>query len=106
MQLKIIQNFLKMNILKINRPKSGHYSRVKDPYYQSKAWKLQLKWAEAEIPKFCAMCKEEGVEGMTGKVLDHIKQRKKGGADDISNYRWLCGHHDAVNQARQSNQVR
>ncbi len=95
-----------MNVIKINTKRSGHHNREKDPWYQSKAWKQTKQIAETEVPKLCPMCLEEGVK-KEGTVLDHIIQRKLGGSDtDMTNFRWLCKHHDAVNQARQSNRAK
>ena len=94
-----------MNIIKIKRPKSGHWRRVKDPFYQSKMWKSFRESYLREHPN-CILCEKEGVSKMA-VVLDHIKQRSLGGADfDTSNVRGLCIHHDAVNQAEQSKRSR
>jgi 5-methylcytosine-specific restriction endonuclease McrA len=92
-----------MNIIKINRSKSNHSKRQRDPFYQGKQWKNTKAIAETEVSKLCPFCLEEGVKTI-GTVLDHIIQRKLGGSDtDMKNFRWLCKKHDAINQARQAN---
>lgn len=94
-----------MNIIKINTNKTYSKSRV-DTFYQSKEWKATKAIAETEVSKLCPFCLEEGVKTI-GTILDHIKQRILGGSDtDMKNFRWLCGHHDAVNRAIQSNRSR
>lgn len=95
-----------MNIIKPYRPKSGHDRRIRDAFYQSRAWKTFRKSYFMKHP-FCVDCRAEGVEAFA-VVLDHIHQRSKGGADfpEDSGLRGLCTHHDAIRQAKQSNQAR
>ena len=92
-----------MKVIKLNKKKN--YKAERDPYYQSKAWKLLKGAAESQLSTLCPMCKEEGVV-KEGDVWDHVKQRKLGGKDELDNLRKLCFHHDAVNRARQSNRNR
>lgn len=88
--------------LKIKSRQSGHAARPKDPFYQSKNWKLFRKGYFMRHP-FCVDCQKEG-RNVIGVVLDHIHQRSRGGEDfpPDSGLRGLCIRHDAVRQAQQA----
>lgn len=90
------------HFIKVKSRQSGHSSRARDPFYQSKTWKMFRKGYFARHP-FCVDCQEEG-RNVFAVVLDHIHQRSKGGENfpPDSGLRGLCVHHDAVRQANQS----
>lgn len=90
------------HFIKIKSSQSGHSSRAKDLFYQSKTWKMFRKGYFARHP-FCVDCQKEG-RNVFAVVLDHIWQRSKGGPDypEDSGLRGLCKHHDSVRQAQQS----
>ncbi len=91
-----------MNAKKIRNSSSGHYSRVRDPFYQSALWRKFRAGYKQRHP-YCVDCEEKGI--ITEMVvLDHIHQRSKGGADfpDDSGLRGLCVSCDAIRQAEQS----
>lgn len=95
-----------MIVLKRKRGRSGHHTRVKDSFYQSKGWRSFRKNYFQRYPN-CVDCKAEGrIEAAV--VLDHIHQRSKGGSDfpDDSGLRGLCVHHDAIRQREQSKEER
>jgi 5-methylcytosine-specific restriction endonuclease McrA len=55
-----------------------------DPFYTSKEWR-RLRWATLVRDHHkCVACGEHGT------IADHIKSRRSGGADDLSNTRTLC----------------
>lgn len=97
---------LEMNVIKINRNKSGHHNRERDPFYQSKGWKIRRKDYFSRFP-WCIDCLAEGIYRLA-TILDHIWQRSLGGPDfpDDEGFRGLCKHHDAIRQARQSNRAK
>lgn len=72
---------------------------VHDSFYSSSAWRKTRKAFLTEFP-LCLHCEEEGVV-TPAKVVDHIVQRSKGGADfDWSNLQPLCArHHDMKSSA-------
>jgi 5-methylcytosine-specific restriction endonuclease McrA len=57
-----------------------------DPFYKSAAWRLVC---EAVRQRSRGVCETPGCRA-PGKVFDHIKSRRAGGADDPSNVRHLC----------------
>lgn len=60
-----------------------------DKYYQTKEWKALRASVLRRDNNVCAVsgCKAKAV------VADHIKPRRKGGADAAHNLRSLCEHH-------------
>lgn len=63
-----------------------------EPFYQSPAWRETVRAIRAERGAWCERC-----GGKRGLVLDHIVERKDGGADfDPANLELLCGRHHAA----------
>jgi len=58
--------------------------KIADPFYVSARWKRLSKWYRAKEP-LCEMC------GAPGRLVDHIKEIKDGGALlDETNIQTLC----------------
>ena len=70
--------------------------KVAEGFYQSKAWHAAKAAKRREGNVWCAQC------GSTDRlILDHIIERKDGGADlDPSNLEWLCHRHHAAKTAK------
>jgi len=63
---------------------------MSDPYYQTAAWrKLRAQRLALDGHK----CVVPGC-GRRANTVDHIKRRRDGGADALTNLRSLCDQHD------------
>ena len=80
MALKMLRPYLKsapLGIAKVPEKKA-------DPYYHTTDWK-QLRADVLQRDGFqCVICSEPAI------IVDHIKRRRDGGTDSMSNLRSLC----------------
>lgn len=95
-----------MKALKINPASSGHYSRVKDPFYHSKVWRKFSRNYLDRNPN-CVDCLARGIVSLA-VITDHIRQRSKGGPDfpPDNGLRGLCRSCDGRRQAIQAKRSR
>ena len=63
--------------------------KTADSFYASDGWKVLRKATFARDGGRCVIC------GERGSVVDHVKRRRDGGKDELSNLRLLCTSHDA-----------
>jgi len=62
------------------------YNGSKDPYYQTKEWKV-LRAYKLQLNPLCEDCLELENRVTEGQTVDHIQPRKQGGKDIITNLR-------------------
>lgn len=79
------------------RTTKGYFKSYADPYYQSKEWK-QLRKYKMTINPLCEDCEEQG-KITEGHTVDHVKPRKQGGTDELSNLRTRCKRCNAIKTA-------
>lgn len=69
-----------------------------DPYYSTPQWRTLRAQALARDGYHCTVpgCPDRAT------TVDHIRSRKRGGADVLHNLRSLCDHHDRTIKERPS----
>jgi 5-methylcytosine-specific restriction endonuclease McrA len=71
-------------------------TKTVDPFYHSKTWK-RLRTARLRLDG--TRCVVPGC-GQRATTVDHIRRRRDGGADVLSNLRSLCREHDQMVKER------
>lgn len=75
-----------------------------DHYYRSKEWiQIRKDFYSVASNNICFECLSKGIL-TNGNHLDHIKPRRLGGSNDVSNLQPLCKRHHAVKSAKEGNE--
>jgi len=82
-----------------NKPRTSKgYSGSRDPFYQTKQWRV-FRDHYLQLNPLCTICSEEDRD-TEATVVDHRIPIKQGGAMwDYNNLQGLCKHHNAIKTA-------